>query len=182
MFEFLSQELNELYGEDKKKLRTNTILYGHLEEGRWHTHLQPPLSSESIAQFEAGLKQEFPPQYKNFLSLYNGCYIFDLLRVAGKEPDTFKGMSIEEQAHSPFPLEYMKDLYLRKRTPKSHFIFADSVVKNTYYVIDVDSQVLEMDFRTKKIINTYEDLKIFLYEILFEGKENLTNGIYYEFE
>ncbi|WP_286228451.1 hypothetical protein [Neobacillus mesonae] len=56
MFEFLNQELNEFYGEDKKKLRTNTILYGHLGEGRWHTHLQPPLSSESIAQFEADLK------------------------------------------------------------------------------------------------------------------------------
>ncbi|ALC85163.1 hypothetical protein AM499_04535 [Bacillus sp. FJAT-22090] len=51
MFQFLSKELNDLYGEDKKKLRTNTILYGNLGEGRWHTQLQPPLSIESSYQY-----------------------------------------------------------------------------------------------------------------------------------
>jgi hypothetical protein len=52
MFEFLSLELSELYGEDKKKLQSKTVLYGHLGEGRWHTHLQPPLSKEDINKFE----------------------------------------------------------------------------------------------------------------------------------
>jgi hypothetical protein len=182
MFEFLSLELSELYGEDKKKLRTKTVLYGHLGEGRWHTHLQPPLSKEDINKFEEDLKQELPAEYKKFLTFYNGCYLFDLLRVAGKDADTYKGLSIEEQVHLAFDLKTMDNLYRRKRTPKTHFIFADSIVKNTYYVIDTYEKILEINFRTNKIIKSHEDLKIFFYEILLEGKENLANGIFYEFD
>lgn len=182
MFGFLNQELSELYREDSKKLRTNTVLYGNLQEGRWHTHLQPPLSKKDIINFEEKLKQKFPPFYKKFLTFYNGCYLFDVLRVAGKGVDTYKGLSIEEQVHLAIDLNTMDDLYRRKSTPETHFIFADSIVKNTYYVIDTDDKILEIDFRTKKVIKTFEDLKIFLYEILIEGKENLANGIYFEFE
>ncbi|MBT2695156.1 SMI1/KNR4 family protein [Bacillus sp. ISL-55] len=168
IFEFLSKELSELYGEDKKKLRTKTVLYGHLGEGRWHTHLQPPLSKEDINKFEEDLKQEFPAEYKKFLTFYNGCYLFDILRVAGKDADTYKGLSIEEQVHLAFDLKTMENLYNRKRTPKTYFIFADSIVKNTYYVIDSGGKVLEIDFGTKKIIKSYENLKIFFCEILLE--------------
>lgn len=182
MFEFLSRELSELYGEDKKKLRTQTVLYGHLGEGRWHTHLQPPLSFVDINIVEEDLKQAFPAEYKKFLTFYNGCYLFDLLRVAGKGADTYKGLSIEEQVHLTFDLKTMENLYRRKRTPKNHFIFADSIVKNSYYVIDTDEKILEIDFKTKKIIKSHKDLKIFFYEILFEGKENLAKGLFYEFE
>jgi hypothetical protein len=49
-------------------------------------------------------------------------------------------------------------------------------------VIDTDEKILEIDFRTKKIIKSHEDLKIFFYEILLEGKENIANGMFYEFE
>ncbi|QCJ44594.1 SMI1/KNR4 family protein [Bacillus sp. S3] len=182
MIEFLSQELIEIYSNDKKNLRTKSVKYGHLGEGRWHSTLQPPLWNESISQFETELKQQFPTQYKNFLSFHNGCYLFDLLRVAGKQPQTYKGLSIEEQISTPFPLENMQNLYRRKRTPATHFIFADSLVKNTYYVIDVDEKILEIDFRTKKIIKSYDDIRTFLSEILLEGKENIANGIYFEFE
>ncbi|MFC6038974.1 SMI1/KNR4 family protein [Paenisporosarcina macmurdoensis] len=181
MFDFIGQELSEIYRDDKKKLRTNTILLGDLGVGRWHTHLQPPLSKELIAHFEVELKQEFPPQYKEFLNFYNGCYLFDLLRIAGKSPDTYKGFSIEEQIMTPIELDNMQDLYRRKRTPQTHFIFGDSIVKNAYYVIDIDGNILEMDFKTKKVIKSYDDLNNFLREILKEGKENLRNGIYLEF-
>jgi hypothetical protein len=115
--------------------------FRHFGEGRWHSRLQPPLPNESINHFEKDLKQEFPPQYKKFLSFYNGGYLFDLLRVAGKRPDTYKGMSIAEQVNTPFPLDTMQIVYKRKRIPKTHFIFADSIVKNTYYVIDTDEKI-----------------------------------------
>jgi hypothetical protein len=29
--------------------------------------------------------------------MHKGRYLFDLIRVAGKRPDTYKGLSIEEQ-------------------------------------------------------------------------------------
>jgi hypothetical protein len=76
----------------------------------------------------------------------------------------------------------MDNIYRKKRTPTTHFIFADSLVKNAYYVIDSEMRILEIDVRTKKVINSYEDLMSFLNEILLEGKRNITNGIYYEFE
>ncbi|WLR54572.1 SMI1/KNR4 family protein [Mesobacillus subterraneus] len=104
MFQFLSLELSQLYGEDKKKLRTKTVLYSHIGDGRWHTHIQSPLSKEDINKFEEDLKQELPAEYKKFLTVYNGCYLFDLLRVAGKGADTYKGLSIEEQVYSAFDL------------------------------------------------------------------------------
>jgi hypothetical protein len=181
MFGFVSQTLNKMY-DDKKKLKTNTVLYGYLEEGRWHTHLQPPLSNEDITKFEEESKRGFPAEYKEFLAFNNGCYLFDILRIAGKDADTYKGLSIEEEGHLAFDLNTMDNIYRRKRTPTTHFIFADSLVKNAYYVIDSEMKILEIDFRTKKVVNSYLDLKSFLNEILLEGKRNITNGIYYEFE
>lgn len=181
MFEFLSEEISGLYGEDKKKLRNKTILYGHLGEGRWHTHLSSPLKKADIEMFEKELKQELPSPYKKFLSCYNGCYLFDILRVAGKDANNYKGLSVEEQIHLAFDLSTMDKIYRRKRTPETYFIFADSIVKNTYYVINNDEKILEIDIRTKKVIKVFEHLKTFLDEILLEGKENLESGIYYEF-
>ncbi len=181
MFEFVSQSLNKTY-DDKKKLKTNTVLYGYLEEGRWHSHLQPPLSIEDIIKLEEESKRELPAEFKEFLAFHNGCYLFDILRIAGKDADTYKGLSIEEEGHLAFDLNTMDNIYRRKRTPTTHFIFADSLVKNTYYVIDSEKMILELDVRTKKVTNSYADLKSFLNEILLEGKRNITNGIFYEFE
>ncbi|WP_462406920.1 hypothetical protein [Gracilibacillus sp. Marseille-QA3620] len=40
-----------------------------------------------------------PNEYKELLSITNGCYLFNLLRIAGKQ-DGYKGMSREEQTYS----------------------------------------------------------------------------------
>lgn len=181
MFDFVGQALNKMY-DDKKKLRTNTVLYGYLEEGRWHTHLQPPLSNEEIIRFEDESKRNFPAEYKEFLAFYNGCYLFDILRIAGKDADTYRSLSIEEEVHLAFDLKTLDNIYRRKRTPATHFIFADSLVKNTYYVFDSEERILEIDVRTKKVIHSYTDFKSFLNEILLEGKRNMINGIYFEFD
>ncbi|MGA4719732.1 SMI1/KNR4 family protein [Fictibacillus nanhaiensis] len=181
MFEFLSETIRNDY-INSKKLKTNTHLYGYMEEGRWHTHLQPPLSNETIIQFEQQSGRKFPSEYRELLTFHNGCYLFNLLRLAGKEPATYKGLSIEEEDYSAFDLNTMDRLYRNKRTPTNHFIFADSLFKHAYYVIDGDVKILEIDVKTKKVIQTYTDLKTFLKEILMEGNNHLTNDIYVEFE
>ncbi|WP_066172578.1 SMI1/KNR4 family protein [Bacillus marinisedimentorum] len=182
MFDFLREEMNEIYRDDQKKLRTNTVLYGHLGEGRWHSTLQPPLTEEEVQRFEKVLDQSFHSSYREFLKAYNGCWLFDLLRIAGKDAETYKGLNSEEQVHLAFNLESMQGLYRKKRTPSDHFIFADSFVKNTYYVIKADEQVLEIDFRTKKVIQTFQDFRTFLKEFIREGKKDIEEGTYYEFE
>lgn len=183
MFNFLIQELDSIYGTDKKKLRTSTILYGRLGEGCWHTHVQPGLAQRDIMDYETKIKLTFPSIYKEFLKNYNGCYLFDILRVAGKGPETYRGLSYEEQVHQTFDLEVTQDLYQRKRTPENHFIFADSLVKNTYYVIDKHNEnILELDFRSKRVMKSYENLEVFFRAAILEGKDNLVNGISFEFE
>ncbi|SDZ04740.1 hypothetical protein SAMN05421736_105214 [Evansella caseinilytica] len=63
------------------------------------------------------------------------------------------------------------------------FLFADSIVKISFFAIDtIDEKIVDIDFKTKKVIQSYEDFKTFLFEMLLEGKENLTDGIFFEFE
>lgn len=181
MYQFVGQTLNKLYKDDCKKLRTNTILYGNMGEGRWHSHLQPPLSLEEIAVFEEEIGRQLPHSYKQFLTYHNGCYLFGLLRVAGKV-DTYKGLSIEEQIRLPFQLENMQGVYQTKKIPLTYFIFADSIAKRTFYVIDLEENILELSYRTKKPENTYRNMEVFLLNILQEGKVDLEKGVFYEFE
>ncbi|MGF9891212.1 SMI1/KNR4 family protein [Priestia megaterium] len=181
MYEFIKQEIEDIYKEDHKQLRTKTVLYGEIE-GRWHTHLHPGLTVDEIDQFEVRTGIHFPIAYKEFLAYYNGCYLFDLLRMGGKELDSYKGLSIEETTRSTVDVQDIREIHLRKRTPKDHFIFADSMVHNVYYVMDSNENVLEVDFRTKKVNENLGTLKQFLLKIIEEGKENLKNEVYFEFK
>jgi len=180
MYEFLEEEIKNIYQDDNKKLRTQTVMYGKLEH-RWHTYLYPGLTTEEIKEFESRVGNTFPSAYREFLSFYNGCYLFDLLRMGGKELETYKGLTIEEQLCSAVDVEDIQEIHLRKRTPKEHFIFADSLVKNTYYVMDKDEKVLEVDYKTKKVTESYDTLKDFIMQIIQEGKDNIANEIYFEF-
>ena len=180
MYGFLEQEIKEIYIDDNKKLRTQTVLYGEIE-GSWHTHLHPGLTQEEIEKFEVRVGRNLPVTYKEFLSFYNGCYLFDLLRVGGKELDSYKGLSIEEQVYSTTALAHLQEANRRKRIPDHHFIFADSLMKNTYYVIDSNENILEIDYKTKRVIKSYDTLKDFIMQIIQEGKDNIANEIYFEF-
>lgn len=180
MYGFIKQEIEDIYKEDHKRLRTKTVLYGQIER-RWHTYLHPGLTAEEIDQFEARTGTRFPSAYKEFLTFYNGCYLFDLLRMGGRELESYKGLSIEETTRSTVDVQDIQGIYLRKRTPKDHFIFADSLVHNSYYVIDSNENVLEIDFRTKKAIKTFSTLKDFIVEVIKEGKKNLEDEVYFEF-
>ncbi|MED4213464.1 hypothetical protein [Priestia megaterium] len=101
--------------------------------------------------------------------------------MGGKELESYKGLTIEEQVRSTVDVEDIQEIHLRKRTPKEHFIFADSLVKNTYYVMDKDEKVLEVDCKTKKVTESYDTLKDFIVQIIQEGKDNIANEIYFEF-
>lgn len=182
MFEFLTKELDEIYKQDKKTLRTKTVLYGNLEKGRWHTHIHPPLTKGEIKQCENKLKRDLPPVFKELLLEHNGFWLFDILRVSGKMQNIFKGLDFEEDFFTATDLVELEYLYRRQQTPMTHFIFADSLVKNTFYVIDTEEKILEIDFRTQKTNKVYEDLKSFFCEIIKEGRENIANGIYYDFK
>jgi len=181
MYEFLEQERKKIYMDDNKKLRTQTVLYGEIE-GSWHTHLHRGLTHEEIEKFELRVGQNLPVTYKEFLSFYNGCYLFDLLRVGGKELDSYKGLSIEEQVYSTIALAHLQEANRRKGTPENHFIFADSLVKNAYYVMNSNENILKIDYKTKKVVKIYNNLKTFFYKTIQEGKENISNGVYFKFE
>ncbi|WP_203289878.1 SMI1/KNR4 family protein [Metabacillus sp. cB07] len=180
-YETIKNEILAIYGGSYKNLRNKTMLLGELDEGRWHTALQPPLTVSEIARFEEQMQTVFPFQYKECLFFTNGCWFFDLLRIAGKAPDTYRGMSEEEESFSPFPLEDLQQLYKRKRTPPDHFIFADSFVKQAYYAIDSTGDVHEVSYKTKRTIRSFYSLEQLLRSVVEEGKEQIENDLYYEF-
>ncbi|MGX1194636.1 SMI1/KNR4 family protein [Metabacillus sp. SLBN-84] len=180
-FVSIKNELPAIYSGNHKKLRNGTMLFGELDEGRWHTSLQPPLTGSEIALFEEQVQTVFPSQYKEFLSFTNGCWLLDLIRIAGKAPDTYRGMSEEEESYSPFPLADMQGLYKRKTTPPDHFIFADSFVKQVYYTINSSGYVHEVSYKTKKTLRTFDSIGLLLQSILEEGKEQIENDLSYEF-
>ncbi|WP_051865072.1 SMI1/KNR4 family protein [Metabacillus indicus] len=181
LYETIKNEIVGIYAGSHKKLRNGTTLFGELDEGRWHTYLLHPLTSSEIARFEEQMQTVFPSQYKDCLSFTNGCWLFDLLRIAGKAPDTYRGMSEEEESFSPFPLEDLQQLYKRKRTPPDHFIFADSFVKQAYYAIDSSGHVHEVSYKTKKTVRSFDSIPQLLQSIVEEGKEQIENDLYYEF-
>ncbi|WKU21386.1 hypothetical protein Q3A90_16545 [Priestia megaterium] len=67
MYEFLEEEIKNIYQDDNKKLRTKTVMYGKLEH-RWHTYLHPSLTREEVKEFESRVGISFPSAYKEFLS------------------------------------------------------------------------------------------------------------------
>ncbi|MFG6494704.1 SMI1/KNR4 family protein [Fictibacillus sp. UD] len=173
--------LDAFYQNNKKKLRTGTILFGIIqEEERWHTHLQPPLSSERVDQLMKKLDRPAPSAYRTFLTYFNGCYLFDLVRIAGYV-ESYRGMSIEEEGYQPFPIESMQQMYARKRNPEDWFIFADSLEWQCFFVISKDEQILQVN-RRGKVQKSFVNMEAFLKECMNAGKFNLEHNIWYEFK
>lgn len=45
-------------------------------------------------------------------------------------------------------------------------------MKNTYYVIDMlNENILEIEYRSKKILKSYKNLEIFFKEVILEEKQ-----------
>ncbi len=172
-------ELNHLYKDDRKLLRTGTIIFGHLYEDRWQTHIQRPLDNQEIKELE----EEYgvlPNEYKEFLSITNGCYLFDLLRIAGKQ-DGYKGMSREEQTFQPISLRNIEPYLGKKELPTHLFVFADSMIKDRFYAFNQNGHVLEINERNLKTAATYPSLEELLKDIYAQGKEMVLRKEYIEF-
>ena len=182
MFSKYTRQLNEIYNDDFKKLRTGTILYGHLYEGRYHTCINRPLKVEEIEEFEQA-KGYFPNNYKEMLQHFNGLYLFDLINIAGKTRETMRGLSIEEQVHEPTDLEnIMPDLKANQRLPENSFAFASSMITDTFYVLKEEGQVLELDCKKLHVVQEFSSLEQLLDIIFEQGKMIVEKGEYLEFE
>ncbi len=180
IYKDLPDTLDTLYQSNKKKLRTGTILFGFIEDGeRWHTHLQKPLSNEEVDNLERKLDRPFPKGYRTLLTHFNGCYLFDLVRIAGNV-ESYRGMSVEEQNYQPFPIETMQQLYERKRNPEDWFIFADSLVWECFFVMNKQEKILQVS-RRGKTMKTFDNMEDFLKKCMEAGKYNLEHDIWYEF-
>ena len=182
MFSKYTRQLNEIYKDDFKKLRTGTILYGHLYEGRYQTCINRPLTLEEIEGFEQA-KGHFPNNYKEMLQHFNGLYLFDLIHIAGKTRESMRGLSIEEQVHEPADLEHlMPDLKANQRLPENSFAFASSMITDTFYVMKEDGQVLVLDYKKLHVVQEFSSLEQLLDGIFEQGKMMVEKGEYLEFE
>lgn len=170
MENFIFNSLHSLHKDDFKKLKTGTILFGKLKESRWLSYINPALNEKEIEEFENEMNIHFPTAYKNLLTLTNGGYFYDLVRIAGK-PKELIGMSREEQIHQPFALWDFQSVHKSRKINKSYFIFADSFSLGTIYVFDKEEDVLELDMITKKPLYNYGKYNQWVSAILEEGEK-----------
>ena len=177
--EFL-QKIDQLYKSDRKKLRTGTILYGNLYEDRWQTHIQKPLAPEELNSLETEIGN-LPDDFKEFLLTANGCYLFDILRVGGKQ-DGYKGMSIEEQIHQPISFRNIPPYSRNSKRIGDLFVFADSMVTGTFFAYNKGGQILQLELRNFKQLDTYQTFIDLLEAVYEEGKKLVLNKDYLEFE
>ncbi|MBT2684532.1 SMI1/KNR4 family protein [Bacillus sp. ISL-37] len=177
--EFLNK-IEKLYKDDRKKLRTGTLLYGNLYEDRWQTNIQRPLNLEDLNSLELEIGN-LPEDFKEFLLTANGCYLFDILRIAGKQ-DGYKGMTIEEQIHQPISFRNIPPYLWNRKRLDGLFVFADSMATGRFFVYNGEGQILQMDMRSFKPIDTYPNLMELLEEVFEEGERLVLNKDYLDFD
>lgn len=180
MYSQFLQKIDKLYKDDRKKLRAGTILYGNLYEGRWQTNIQQPLNLEELHSLEDEIGN-VPDDFKDFLLTANGCYLFDILRIAGKQ-DGYRGMTKEEQIHQPISFRNIIPYTRNKKLLDDLFVFADSVVTDTFFAYNKVGQILQMDLRKFKPLYTYQTLMDLLEAVYEEGERLVLNYEYLEFE
>jgi hypothetical protein len=180
MYNELLQKIDQLYNSDRKKLRTGTTLYGNLYEDRWQTHIQKPLNPEELNSLDTEIGN-LPDDFKEFLLTSNGCYLFDILRVAGKQ-DGYKGMTIEEQIHQPISFRNISPYSRNRKRLDGLFVFADSMATGTFYAYNREGLILQLDMRSFKPVVTYQTLMELLEGVYVEGKRLVINKDYLEFE
>lgn len=180
MYNKILQKIDKLYQDDRKKLRTGTILYGNLYEDRWQTHIQKPLTFEELHSLEEEIGN-VPDDFKEFLLTSNGRYLFDILRVAGKQ-DGYKGMTIEEQIHQPISFQNIPPYLRDRKRLDGLFVFADSMATGTFFVYNGEGQILQMDMRSFKPIDSYPNLMELLEEVFKEGERLVLNKDYLDFD
>lgn len=180
MYKGFLQKIDQLYNSDRKKLRTGTILYGNLYEDRWQTHIQKPLNLEGLNSLETEIGN-LPDDFKEFLLTSNGCYLFDILRVAGKQ-DGYKGMTIEEQIHQPISFRNIPPYSRNRERLDSLLVFADSMATGTFFAYNREDKILQMDMRSFTPLKTYQSLLVLLEEVYEEGEILVKNKDYLGFE
>lgn len=178
MYNDFFKKIDNLYKGNRKKLRTGTILYGNLYEDRWQTHIQKPLSMEELKNLENEIG-ELPIELKDLLLVTNGCYLFDLLRIAGKQ-DGYKGMSIEEQVNQP--ISFRDIVPYRKKLPSNLFFFADSIITDSLFAFNEQGQVIQLSNKKLKLLKTYNTLNDLLEDVYEEGERMVLNKDYIHFE
>lgn len=174
------QKIDKLYKEDWKKLRTGTILYGNLYEDRWQTHIQKSLTFEELHSLENEIGN-LPDDLKEFLLTANGCYLFDVLRIGGKQ-DSYKGMTIEEQLHQPISFRNIIPYTRNRKRLDGLFVFADSMATGTLFAYNEEGQILQLEFRNFKLVDTYQTLMELLEAVYEEGERLVVNKGYLDFE
>lgn len=179
MYSSYIEEIEQLYNTDYKKIRNGTKLYGHLFDDRWQTHIYKPLSLDDIKILEEEYG-ELPNTYKELLQTMNGCYLFDLIQIAGKR-EISKGMSREEQIRQPSSLRDIKPYLGKKKLAEGLLVFASSMVSDSFFAFNKDENVLQIGYKKLDIIKVYESLHELLKEIMLEGAEMVKNGEYIDF-
>ncbi|WDF02371.1 hypothetical protein PQ477_12645 [Shouchella hunanensis] len=180
--------LHSIYNEDKKKLRTEAILFGEKEDDLgWHSTASLGLSIEELNTLETSVSSyqgEMPLDYKNFLKQTNGAYLFDLIHIAGLERN-YKNLSYHEETHEPRYLnELVRLISLEKKGPtrlKDYYFFGESFINGTVFAFDKEEKVIEFKEGSLRKIREFNNLDALLEQVFKVGKEHYENRMFIDF-
>ncbi|MGG3642055.1 SMI1/KNR4 family protein [Bacillus gobiensis] len=189
MIKSLKNKLVTLYGNDQKTLRSGTALYGKKPEDLgWHSYTSQGLTKEQIGELEESIMEiqgAIPEPYRNFLSISNGAYLFDLISISGKGRDA-KGMSYEETNYEPSDLEFDLDQFTlyknKKKYLDDYFFFAESYVNGTVFAFDKNERVIEFSEGRLKKVREFESLDQLLERVFEVGAKHYRTKSFIEFE
>lgn len=119
--------------------------------------------------------------FKEFLLSANGCYLFDILRVAGKQ-DGYKGMTKEEQIHQPISFRNIVPYTRNRKRLDGLFVFADSMATDTFFAYNLEGQILQLEHRNFNQVNAYQTLMGLLEAVYEEGERLVINKEYLDFD
>ncbi|MEI4771926.1 hypothetical protein WAX74_20200 [Psychrobacillus sp. FJAT-51614] len=91
-------------------------------------------------------------------------------------------MSIEEQIHENITIRNIQPYLGKRKLPENLFIFGDSIVRESIFAFDENSQILELKSRNLKTIETYQTLNEVLREVFAVGKEMVEKKEFIEFQ
>lgn len=114
------------------------------------------------------IKIFYKQQYKDFLQTTNGCYLFDLISIRGKDILPRKGISQEERVNGPVHVNSFEYL-LKKPLSDDLFLFAGSMITISGFAFNKNENVVQIDYRKSNIIRVFETLDELLRELLVLG-------------
>lgn len=162
------KELGIEYLDDHAKLLTDKSIYIYHRSWvaplNWAILLFPKIEDTWIQKFEKMTGKTIPEFYSRFLSLINGCFIFDI-SLYGLSPSIFNDGLIDRKTSQALDLASANTSWINEfKIEKSFFHFGSRAYndhENIGYFVDGKNEIFSM-LKSGEVISTWPNFEAFL--------------------